>query len=662
MKFGKTVVAVTIGSCFVISSHQLAFAEGPNDLAPVLEPNNPNGMTILFDNSHGQTAGQSDWVIDGAFSDFADALVEEGFLVKEHRSLEPLSQDDLNDVDVFVIPEAQIPFKAVEQDAIASFAENGGGVFFIADHYNADRNLNRWDSNEIMNGWRRGAFDDPTQGMTAGEIDAMEGVKSSDWLSEEFGVRFRFNAIDHTVGDVIVPSDETFGITEGINEVSIHAGSTMAIVNEEIAKGIVYLPDGLTEQDHKWGNAVDEGVYFGGGIDEGPYVAIGKKGDGKSAFIGDSSPVEDITPKYRNEEHGGQKRTYDGFIDRDNGPLLVNVVNWLAEQENYQTFSDIDLPLDEPSPILDMETPEQSTEPQIEPWRAPQSGYLWYDQSTFADGAFGSDEAPPVEVNYEIETPSVLPVDGSPFEVRLRLSNMNPNQEINNADMQVYLQGGTAVSQIQQADGSWPNGFGYQHVGAIKADESGSAEITVTMRLGNGVTEGQANIRLRVGAGNNVLTKAVTIGQGSSEEVPPIKEGTYELNYAETLPLGGMPFPVEVILNDLEPDTTITNAQIQVYLAGGQAISHIQREDGSWPSHYGYFNVGEITADQNGRGSKTIQMRLNPSIQADKAQIRLRLGSGNNVLTEAVSLGAARTSSINFLTFQPYRSVMDLAS
>ncbi|GAF14099.1 hypothetical protein JCM19045_3388 [Bacillus sp. JCM 19045] len=362
MRYRKSIVATTMLSFFLLGQQHLASAEGPNDPAPELIPDNPNGMTILFDNSHGQTAGQSDWVIDGAFSDFADALVEEGFLVKEHRSTDPLSDDDLNDVDVFVIPEAQIPFKATEQDAIASFAENGGGVFFIADHYNADRNLNRWDSNEIMNGWRRGAYEEPTKGMSAGEIEAMEGVVSSDWLSEEFGVRFRFNSIDNTAGDIIVPTEESFGITEGIEEVSIHAGSTIAIMNEEIAKGIVFLPDGLTEQANKWNNAVDQGVYFGGGIEEGPFVAIGKKGDGKSAFIGDSSPVEDITPKYRNEEHGGVKRTYDGFIDRDNGPLLVNVVNWLAEQENYQTFADIDIPLDEPSPILDIETPELSTE------------------------------------------------------------------------------------------------------------------------------------------------------------------------------------------------------------------------------------------------------------------------------------------------------------
>ncbi|WP_152657533.1 DNA-binding protein [Oceanobacillus sp. CFH 90083] len=490
-------------------------AEGPNDPAPVLYPEEPNGMKVLFDNSHGQTAGQSDWVIDGAFSDFADALAEEGYVVKEHRSTVPLSLGDLEGFNVLVIPEAQIPFKAEEQEAIAAFAENGGGVFFIADHYNADRNFNRWDSNEIMNGWRRGAFKDPAKGMNAGEKEAMAGVESSDWLNEEFGVRFRFNAIDNTIGDVIVSSEESFGITEGVSEVTIHAGSTLAVMNPEIAKGIVYLPDGLTESENKWNSAVDQGVYFGGGIEEGPFAAIGKKGDGKSAFIGDSSPVEDSTPKYRNEEHGEIKRTYDGFIDADNGELLVNMVNWLAEQEDYQTFSEIDLPLDDSSPILPMETPEQSTEPETEPWRNPAQGYLWYDQSTFADGSFGSEVDPPTEIKYNIDTPEVVPIDGTPFEVTVTLTDMSPGQVIENAEMQIYLDGGKAVSQIQNEDGTWPSNYGYQSIGTLKADETGQAEATVIMRTGNGASEGNANIRLRLGSGNNVFTKTITLGTQS---------------------------------------------------------------------------------------------------------------------------------------------------
>lgn len=130
-----------------------------------------------------------------------------------------------------------------------------------------------------------------------------------------------------------------------------------------------------------------------------------------------------------------------------------------------------------------------------------------------------------------METPAVLPADGTPFQVTITLTNMQPNQVIANADMQVYLQGGTAVSQIQRADGSWPSGYGYQSVGTLRADGTGKAEMRVTMRLGNGVTEGPANIRLRVGAGNNVVTKAVTIGSAEEEEQPPVEEAAFTLMY-----------------------------------------------------------------------------------------------------------------------------------
>ncbi|MED0716235.1 DNA-binding protein [Aeribacillus composti] len=613
-------------------------AEGPNDPAPILVPSDPNGKKVLFDNSHGQTAGQSDWVIDGAFSDFANALLEAGYTVKEHRSLDPLTLEDLEGYDVFIIPEAQIPFKKSEQDAIAEFAEQGGSVFFIADHYNADRNFNRWDSNEIMNGWRRGAFDNPTKGMDQGEQAAMAGVESTDWLSEEFGVRFRFNSIDNTTANVIIPSDESFGITSGIDEISIHAGSTLAIMNPEIAKGIVYLPDGLTVEENKWSNAVDEGVYFGGGIHEGPFVAIGKKERGKAAFIGDSSVVEDSTPKYRNEEHGGVKRTYDGFTEKDNGQLLMKIVEWLSHKESYLSFSELDIPLDQPSPILEMETPEHSEELKPEPWRSPNEGYLWYDQSTFADGSFGSEMDPPKDIKYNIETPEFLPTGGEPFQVTLKLTDMKPGQVIENGEIQVYLEGGTSISQVRLPNGTWPTTYGYQSVGSIQANQHGVAEKVLTMRLNPTVQDGTTGyIRLRIGAGNNVFTKTVNIGQ-SIVETPPGGGEKYQLLTPKYIPLGGIPFPVEVVMNGLTPGQTVANGQIQIYLSGGQSISQIQFEDGTWPITYGYFNIGKLTADENGKAKKTIMMRINPNVSAYEAYIRLRLGSGNNVLTQKVTM------------------------
>ncbi|WP_084134768.1 lamin tail domain-containing protein [Paenibacillus harenae] len=366
-----------------------AHAEGPADPAPqILHVGTANGKKVLFDNTHGQTAGAADWVIDGAFSDFGNALANQGYDVKELRKTTPIVLSDLSGYDVFVIGEANVPYKTSEQTAMVQYVQNGGSIFFIADHYNADRNKNRWDSSEIFNGYRRGAWANPAQGMSAEESNsaAMSGVASSDWLGTNFGVRFRYNAIGNVTANQIVAPSQAFNITSGVSTVAMHAGSTLAIIDPNKAKGIVYLPPTTA----KWGNAVDQGVYAGGGTAEGPYAAIAKVGAGKAAFIGDSSPVEDATPKYKREETGGTKTTYAGFQEQNDATLLVNIVNWLSAKESYTSLNQVSgLTLDQPTPLLAMENPQTSTEPQSEPWAAPAAGYKWYDSSTFKSGSYG---------------------------------------------------------------------------------------------------------------------------------------------------------------------------------------------------------------------------------------------------------------------------------
>lgn len=364
-------------------------AENALDPAPQLQPvGTANGKKILFDNTHGQTAGAADWVLDGGFSDFANALANDGYFAKELRKTSPITYQDLQDYDVFVIGEANVPYKATEQDAMLQYVQNGGSIFFIGDHYNADRNKNRWDASEVFNGYRRGAYYEPTKGMGTEEAAsaAMQGVTGSDWLSNNFGIRFRYNAIgDVTANDIVTPS-QAFGITSGVSTVAMHAGSTLAITDPNKAKGIVYLPSTTAA----WGYAVDQGVYNGGGRAEGPYVAVSKVGAGKAAFIGDSSPVEDATPKYLREETGGKKTTYDGFKEQNDSTLLVNLVDWLAQQESYTSLAQVSgLQLDQKTALLSMENPQTSTEPQAEPWSAPAAGYKWYDPSTFKAGSYG---------------------------------------------------------------------------------------------------------------------------------------------------------------------------------------------------------------------------------------------------------------------------------
>lgn len=383
------VVLLIVG---IIISHQSSPSQKPSPSMSTLK-----GKNILFDNTHGETAGSADWVINGGFSDFADGLRQKGFNVDQlNRSIpftygeQAITLKKLRQYDVFIIGEANIPFKTSEQDAMLEYVKEGGSIFFIADHYNSDRNLNRWDAGEIYNGYRRGAWSDPTKGMSSEEAHspAMQGVTSSEWLKNNFGVLFRSNALgDITSGESVVPPDQAFGITKGVNTVEMHAGSTLAIINPHIAKGLIYMP----KNPPAWSHAVDQGVYDGGGIPEGAFAAISKVGKGKAAFLGDSSPVEDSTPKYVSEENGSTKTTYDGFSkEGQDGLFLIQTVEWLSKHESYAKF-DGKVPLSQKTPLKDFEkNPALSTEPQPEPWSTPYSGYKWYDPKTYAPGSYGA--------------------------------------------------------------------------------------------------------------------------------------------------------------------------------------------------------------------------------------------------------------------------------
>lgn len=497
---------------------QSAQAEGPEDPAPYIEArvvNENAGKKVLFDNTHAQTAGAADWVIDGGFSDFANALADNGYYVKELRKSTSLTYDDLKDYDVFVVAEPNIPFKQSEQAAMLQYVEAGGSIFFIGDHYNADRNKNRWDGSEAINGYRRGAWNDPAKGMSAEEAasGAMQGVVSSDWLADHFGVRFRYNALGDITANGIVEPSQAFGITEGVSAVAMHAGSTLAIIDPAKAKGIVYLP----ETDEAWPNAVDQGVYNGGGEDEGPYVAISKVGAGKAAFIGDSSPVEDATPKYLREETGATKTTYDGFKEQDDGKLLVNLIDWLAEQENYTRLDQVPgLALDEPTELLAFEEPELSAEPQPEPWSAPAAGYKWWDRTTFKPGSYGG-PAVGAQPTYGFVHQAQLP-NAEEFQIRVVFGNLPPNTTVSGFSTGIYLTGGTQVAQFRNADGSWPAAYGYSAAYSVTSDSSGFAYKDLTVRIKPG-TSGSANLRLRQN-GTNLLTQTVQIANVPAEPLP----------------------------------------------------------------------------------------------------------------------------------------------
>lgn len=156
-------------------------------------PGTSNGKLVLFDNSHAATAGAADWVLDGGFSDFADSLLQAGYTVKEYRGIDKngdgairfyadrlpenvalnesiITYDAIKDADVFVIAEANRPLRQTEYAALKQFVDSGKGIYFISDHYNADRNMNTWDSTEVFNGYNRSTSSTYNMGGEYGDM------------------------------------------------------------------------------------------------------------------------------------------------------------------------------------------------------------------------------------------------------------------------------------------------------------------------------------------------------------------------------------------------------------------------------------------------------------------------------------------------------------
>ncbi len=493
-------------------------AQGANDPAPFIQARGTvNGKKVLFDNTHGSTAGAADWVIDGAFSDFANALADRGYYVQELRKVQPLTLADLSGWDVLVMAECNIPFKTSEQAALLQYVQNGGSLFLIADHYNADRNKNRWDGSEVFNGYRRGAYANPTKGMTAEEAASypMQGVVGSDWLGTNFGVRFRYNALgDITANDIVAPS-QAFNITTGVATVAMHAGGTVAILDPTKAKGIVYLPTTTA----KWANAVDQGVYNGGGRAEGPFVAIAKVGLGKAAFIGDSSPIEDATPKYLKEETGGSKTTHAGWQEQNDAVLMPNLIDWLAKHESYTALNQVaGLQLDTATSLLAMEDPATSTEPQAEPWATPAAGYKWYDPTTFKAGSYNAGTVLPNLITATITAPTGNVTINSGSTVAFTGSATDSSSTATISYAWTFGDGGTATGTAASHLFTNTGSSAVAYTVTFKASDASGASATATRVIT--VNPGGQTYTITASAGANGSISpsgAVAVGSGNSQ-------------------------------------------------------------------------------------------------------------------------------------------------
>jgi hypothetical protein len=306
--FPRSVTAALAGFGLLVTGAalQLGAAAGPAHAA--------TSHRVLFDNAHAETAGNADWIIStsqpdplgqnpspsaetdwtGALSSWGVALQKTGgYSLKTLPSGSSLSYGgssttDLSNFDTLVLPEPNTLFTSAEKTAIMNFVKNGGGLFMISDHTGSDRNNDGADSVKILNDL-----------MTNNSVDS----------TDPFG--FSIDALN-------ISSDYPAAISDSTNPV-LH-GSFGNVTKSLIANGTTVT---LKPAD----NPAVKGLLYRSGSsgNTGAFFATSTFGNGRVAFWGDSSPIDDGTGQSGNT-------LYDGWNDpgATNAALALNATAWLA--------------------------------------------------------------------------------------------------------------------------------------------------------------------------------------------------------------------------------------------------------------------------------------------------------------------------------------------
>jgi len=248
-------------------------------LAPSINGANYNGVKVLFDFTKSEDAGNADWRIDGAYSDFADALRNEGFIVDSLGDGDgTITYSTLSQYDVFVLPEPQNPFTQNERDAIINFVHNGGGLVYIADHKSSDRDSDGWDS---WNLWNENLNFDEVFNIT------LESTQSGNGENE------------------ITDIEDVPILTDNVTSFGSWLGTTMSVQGS--AQAAAYQTISNTRR---------------------PVLAYTYYGSGRVVVFCDSSTFDDGTP---DDDNSGDSLN-DNWDDYDDSTLGVNLVKWVSQQ------------------------------------------------------------------------------------------------------------------------------------------------------------------------------------------------------------------------------------------------------------------------------------------------------------------------------------------
>jgi hypothetical protein len=248
-------------------------------LSTSVKGENYNGIKVLFDFTKNEDAGNADWRIDGAYSDFADALRGEGFIVDSLGDGDGIiTSSTLENYDVFILPEPQNDFTLDERDAIVNFVENGGGLVYIADHKGSDRDNDGWDSWSLWN-----------DNLNFDEIFeiTLESTQSGNGENE------------------ITDIEDVPILTDNVTSFGSWLGTTMSVHGS--AEAAAYQTISGTRR---------------------PVLAYTFYGSGRVVVFCDSSTFDDGTP---DDDNSGDKLT-NNWDDYDDSTLGVNLVKWASHQ------------------------------------------------------------------------------------------------------------------------------------------------------------------------------------------------------------------------------------------------------------------------------------------------------------------------------------------
>ncbi len=270
-------------------------------------------VSVLFDNTKDEQAGNADWVIDddqpiplpfnpssaeswlGGISSWGFSLWGEGFLV---HTLPPDSaltygdssnSMDLSKYDLFVVCEPQLFFSSSEKRAVLQWVHDGGSLFMVADHNSSDRNSN-------------GIYDDSPRVWNDLGVDTCFGIHFDTTGEANNSITQTSGNVDTAITDPIINGHWGRG-----DSLAFHGGTTM----------VLYPEKNPTVQGHIWMEGTPQGNY-------NVMLATCRYGQGRVVSIGDSSPADDGTG-------APGDRLYDGWNEAADKVIFLNSCYWLLE-------------------------------------------------------------------------------------------------------------------------------------------------------------------------------------------------------------------------------------------------------------------------------------------------------------------------------------------